>query len=154
MQGYEWHPDSIGSWQTALYCPHTSAGLKSGGETLLCSSAIGYEQLSPGEKQYADRVTAVYSNRFTSGGPSAYDCHHGLRMDPTGTSVMREAQSRRPGWSLGANRIPLVSEHSVTGRKFLACICKNMDHMEVAAAEGQPAVDLEPGESRCACAQR
>jgi alpha-ketoglutarate-dependent taurine dioxygenase len=140
--GYEWHPDSIGSWQTALYCPHTSNALVSGGETLLFSSANAYDLLSPSQQQDAEATTAVYSNRFTSGGPSAFDCHHGLRMDATGTSVMREAQSRRPGWSLGQQRTPLVPTHSVTGRKYLAAVCKNMDHLEVADKV------LEPVESR------
>ena len=147
--GYEWHPDSIGSWQTALYCPHTSTALSSGGETLLFSSANGYDLLPEELKRAAESITAVYSNRFTSGGPSAYDCHHGLRMDATGTSIMREALSQRPGWSLGQQRTPLVLTHSVTGRKYLAAVCKNLDHLEVgSAAEGNQTEMMQPEESR------
>ena len=146
--GYEWHPDSIGSWQTALYCPHTSNALAAGGETLLCSAAAAYTALGPAQRAEADGLTAVYSNRFTAGGPSAYDCHHGLRMDPTGTAVLRDAGTRRPAWALGQQTSPLVMAHSRTGRKYICAVCKNLEHfggMDPAASRAKLTELLLPG---------
>jgi hypothetical protein len=115
--GYDWHVDSIGAYQTALYCPPGGA-LSRGGETLLCSAAAAYDALGPAQRARAEALVGVYSNRYTGGGPSAYDSHHGLRLDPTGTMVVAEATSRRPSWSLGETSSALVRRHSETGRRY------------------------------------
>ena len=112
---YDWHTDSIGAWQTALFCPPGGA-LSSGGETLVCSSAAAYDALSPAQRKRAESLTAVFSNRFTGGSPSAYDFLHGLRLNASGTAVVREASSRRPSWQLSESRTPFVRRHSQTGK--------------------------------------
>ena len=112
---YDWHTDSVGAWQTALFCPPGGA-LSSGGETLLCSSAAAYDALSPAQRERAESLTAVWSNRFTGGSPSAYDFLHGLRLNASGTAVVREASSRRPSWQLSESRTPFVRRHSQTGK--------------------------------------
>ena len=65
-------------------------------------------------------LVATHSNRFTAGGPSAFDCAHGLRMNATGTAVVRGAATQRPNWSLSTAAGPLVEYHSVTGKPYAA----------------------------------
>lgn len=126
---YEWHSDA-GSQTPGVYsilqCLSTPA---SGGETLFTSTARLYDALSVEQRSFAERATAVYSNRFTAGGPAAVDGALGLRMDGTGTRRVRAATSRRDGWSLNESRAPLVVTHPTSGKRVLVAGAKNLDHL-------------------------
>ena len=130
--GYEWHTDNVGPAQTALYCRQP---LSAGGETLFTSAARMYTLLSPPQKRELESLTAVHSNRFTAGGPSAFDCHHGLRMNALGTEVVRGSRTQRPSWALAAAGGPLLEHHSATGLPYLVVVAKNLDQIEGMSVE-------------------
>lgn len=143
--GYEWHTDNVGPSQTALYCRQP---LRAGGETLFTSAARMYEMLSPTEKCELESLTAVHSNRFTAGGPSAFDCYHGLRMNALGTEVVRPSCTQRPSWTLASASGPLVEHHSVTGVPYLVVVAKNLEQisgMTVEASRRKLAELMLPG---------
>jgi alpha-ketoglutarate-dependent taurine dioxygenase len=130
--GYEWHTDNVGPAQTALYCRQP---LRAGGETLFTSAARMYELLTPQQKRELESLVAVHSNRFTAGGPSAFDCHHGLRMNALGTEVVRPAHTQRPSWTLGSASGPLLERHSITGVPYLVVVAKNLERIEGMSVE-------------------
>jgi alpha-ketoglutarate-dependent taurine dioxygenase len=105
--GYEWHTDSPGNFITSMYCVEAPT---EGGETLFASSVKAYAALSPAQQEEAAGLEVFYSNKYTGGGPSAYDCHHGLRMSQTGARLLRQAITRRLKWRLGRGEVaaPMV----------------------------------------------
>jgi alpha-ketoglutarate-dependent taurine dioxygenase len=126
--GYEWHTDNIGPTYTALHC--AGPALARGGETLFASAQRMYEVLGTEAQTELESLEAWHSNRYTSGGPSAFDCHHGLRMNATGTAVLQPASTQRPSWTLSEAKGPLVERHSVTNRPYLVAVPKNLDRIE------------------------
>ena len=127
-----WPQDNVGPSHTALLC---RSPLASGGETLFTSAARMYTELSEEQREKLHSLTAVHSNRFTAGGPSAFDCAHGLRMNATGTAVTRVSHTKRPSWTLSDAAGPLVERHSVTGVPYLVCVAKNLDQIEGMSVE-------------------
>jgi len=119
--------DNVGPSHTALLC---RSPLASGGETLFTSAARMYTELSEEQRERLHSLTAVHSNRFTAGGPSAFDCAHGLRMNATGTAVTRGSRTQRPSWTLSDAAGPLVEHHSVTGVPYVVGVAKNLDQIE------------------------
>eukprot|EP01047_Picozoa_sp_COSAG01_P094698 COSAG01_NODE_25554_length_741_cov_0.841121_1_plen_173_part_10 len=94
-----------------------------------------YELLSPAQKVELGSLTAAHSNRFTAGGPSAFDCYHGLRMNALGTEVVRPARTQRPSWTLASASGPLLERHSATDVPYLVVVAKNLDQIEGMSVE-------------------
>lgn len=126
--GYEWHQDGGGSapFLTLLHCKEACEGA----DTLFADGAALFSRLSPADQQRARSLTAIYSNEFTAGGPTALDVQFGLRMSPCGTLRARPATRRKEGWALGRFRRPLVEvsaeeggtrERLLAGAKGLEC---------------------------------
>ena len=122
--GYEWHVDS--SDLTILYCAETP---DTGGETLFADACRMYEALDEKQRAVADEMRVVYSSRYTGGGPAWLDAECGLRMNPSGTRLLRPASERKPGWALDVSP-PLPATRDVGGRRSLVLSPKNIDHAE------------------------
>ena len=75
-----------------LHCKETP---HQGAETLFADSARMFERLSQEQQDWATQAVGVFSNRFTAGGPAAFDAAFGLRMDPTGCALARQEALRR-----------------------------------------------------------
>mmetsp|Transcript_33970 Transcript_33970/g.41898 ORF Transcript_33970/g.41898 Transcript_33970/m.41898 type:complete len:276 (-) Transcript_33970:428-1255(-) len=123
--GLEWHSDGVGT-NTILSCIQAP---KIGGDTLFASSTKMYNRLDPESKIEASKAIVVYSNRFTSGGYSAYDCENGLRMNSTGTRLLRPAQRRLPSWRYWSKTMPLVFTNE-NGDKFISVDIRKFDHIQ------------------------
>jgi taurine dioxygenase len=120
--GYEWHMDA-----TPLTVLHCRQAPKTGGETLFIDMGTLYESLSPELKQIADLSSAIYSTRHTAGGaPAAMDWVHGLRMNGTGTKVLRGSTSKKPGYV--EKRSPSIPVTGRWGKKTtLQLMAKNLE---------------------------
>ena len=125
--GYEWHQDGGGTapFLTLLHCKEPCTGA----DTLFADGAVLFNRLSPADQQRARSLTAVYSNMFTAGGPTALDAACGLRMSACGTRRVRAATRRKDGWTEGRFRRPLVEvvgpdgiERLLAGAKGLECL--------------------------------
>eukprot|EP01051_Picozoa_sp_SAG22_P001717 SAG22_NODE_71_length_22540_cov_8.918052_1_plen_503_part_00 len=125
--GYEWHVDGSAACLSCLHCKETPAG--AGAETLFADSAALFERLSTAQRAEATGLQARFSNRFTAGSPAAFDAAFGLRMDPTGTRVLRGASRRRESWALNAASRPLAAYNPATGRHHILGGAKNLDQI-------------------------
>ena len=114
--GYQWHTDSGGRALTGMLCKASPA---SGAETLFACSAAMFERLEPAQRRLALEEPCIHSNRFTAGGPAAYDGAFGVRMNATGTRLIQAAERRRPAWALHAHARPLAARNEETGRVHL-----------------------------------
>ncbi len=132
--GYEWHVDS--SDLTILYCAETPA---SGGETLFADACRMYEVLSDEQRAIADGLKVVYSSRYSAGGPAWLDAEYGLRMNPTGTRLLRAATARKDAWVLGESP-PLPATLERNGRRSLVLSPKNIDYIEGYSHEASQAL--------------
>jgi hypothetical protein len=126
--GYEWHQDGGGTapFLTMLHCKEACDGA----DTLFADGAVLFRRLSPADQQRARELTAIYSNAFTAGGPTALDAAHGLRMSPCGTRRVRAATARKPGWKAGRFRRPLVERHSADDAERLLAGAKGLECFE------------------------
>jgi alpha-ketoglutarate-dependent taurine dioxygenase len=124
--GYEWHQDGGGTapFLTMLYCKEPCEGA----DTLFADGEVLFRRLSAQDQQRARSLTAIYSNRFTAGGPTALDAACGLRMSACGTRRARPASRRKEGWSLGQFERPLVETAAPDGRERLLAGAKGIDH--------------------------
>ena len=129
--GYEWHQDGGGSgpFLTLLYCKVPCKGA----DTIFADGEILFQRLSESDKDIARSYTAIYSNEYTAGGPTALDAQYGLRMSPCGTRRIRPSSQRKEGWTPGRFTRPLVEKNAATvggddierllcGAKGLECI--------------------------------
>ena len=129
--GYEWHQDGGGSgpFLTLLYCKIPCKGA----DTIFADGEILFQRLSDSDKDIARSYTAIYSNEYTAGGPTALDVQYGLRMSPCGTRRIRPSSQRKEGWTPGRFTRPLVekknaavggddTERLLCGGKGLECI--------------------------------
>ena len=126
--GYEWHQDGGGTapFLTLLHCKEPCAGA----DTLFADGAVCFHRLSPADQHRARSLTAVYSNLFTAGGPTALDAACGLRMSPCGTRRIRGAAHRKEGWVVGRFRRPLVEVACTDGQERLLAGAKGLEHFE------------------------
>lgn len=126
--GYEWHQDGGGTapFLTLLHCKVACAGA----DTLFADGSVLFNRLSSADQARARSLTAVYSNVFTAGGPTALDAAHGLRMSSCGTRRVRPAQTRKPDWKIGRFRRPLVETVGGGGIERLCCGAKGLEHLE------------------------
>lgn len=93
--GYEWHIDATDI--TLLHCVEAPSV---GGETLFVEQTHLYDKLSPEHKLIAEHSCAMYSTKYTAGGaPAALDWNHGLRMNGTGTKLLRPSSTKKPGYA-------------------------------------------------------
>lgn len=119
--GYEWHADATDI--TLLYCLEAP---DEHGETLFVKLSHLYDSLSPEQKQLADLSSALYSTKHTAGGaPAALDWNHGLRMNGTGTRVLRTAQTKKPGY-VKKTSPPVALTGEWNGRTTLRIMAKNL----------------------------
>ena len=123
--GYEWHADASTECYSMLFCRKSV----SGAETLFADSAKMFERLSPEQQEFALQTTAVFSNEFTAGGPAAFDAAFGMRMNPTGTRVIRGASRRRKNWQLGSHTRPLAGRDESLGVTYLWAGAKNIHYI-------------------------
>ena len=98
-----------------------------GADTLFADGAVLFSRLCPADQQRACELTAVYSNEFTAGGPTALDAEHGLRMSACGTRRIRAAAQRKEGWSAGRFCRPLVATSAADGAARLLAGAKGLD---------------------------
>ena len=124
--GYEWHQDASSECYSCLHCKETP---QYGAETLFASAATMFSRLSPEQQAFALEAEGVFSNQFTAGGPAAYDAAFGLRMNPTGTRLLRPAERRRESWKLGSSARPITFVDPMNGRTYLWAGAKNMEHL-------------------------
>ena len=105
--GYEWHQDGGGSapFITMLHCKEPAEGA----DTLFADGAVLFARLSAADQQHARSWSAVYSNEFTAGGPTALDAAYGVRVSACGTRRLRAASRRKTGWTLSRFRRSLVT---------------------------------------------
>lgn len=132
--GYEWHQDGGGTapFLTMLHCKEPCAGA----DTLFADGRVLFRRLAPSDRQRARTLTAVYSNRFTGGGPTALDAECGVRMSPCGTRLVQSASRRKEGWSLGRFERPIVETAAADGCERLLAGAKGLDHFRgMGAAE-------------------
>lgn len=124
--GYEWHQDGGGSapFITMLHCKEPAEGA----DTLFADGAVLFARLSAADQQHARSWSAVYSNEFTAGGPTALDAAYGVRVSACGTRRLRAASRRKTGWTLSRFRRSLVTvardgvERLLAGGKALECL--------------------------------
>ena len=109
-----------------LFCRKAPAA---GAETLFADSAKMFNRLSPEQQEWALNTEAVFSNEFTAGGPAAFDAAYGLRMNPTGTRVIRGASRRRDNWQLGEHTRRLAGRDETSGVAYLWAGAKNIHHI-------------------------
>ena len=142
--GYEWHQDGGGSapFITMLHCKEPAEGA----DTLFADGAVLFARLSAADQQHARSWSAVYSNEFTAGGPTALDAAYGVRVSACGTRRLRAASRRKTGWTLSRFRRSLVTvardgvERLLAGGKALECletIAPDTAHASV-GAQGTP----------------
>jgi len=89
--GLEWHSDGHACY-TVLHCHKTP---QRGGDTLFTSSYGILDRLDDEIRKIAEQCIAVYGNRYTfcKGSPSAVDCNKGLRMNETGTKLLKPVRN-------------------------------------------------------------
>ena len=119
--------DASSECYSMLHCKETP---HQGAETLFADSARMFERLSREQQEWATQAVGVFSNRFTAGGPAAFDAAFGLRMDPTGCALARPASRRRASWELDTHTRPMTRTDPETGRTYLWAGAKNLDHVE------------------------
>ena len=126
--GYEWHQDGGGSapFLTLLHCKQACAGA----DTIFADGEALLRRLSAADRERARSLTAVYSNEFTAGGPTALDAEYGLRMSACGTRRVRAAARRKDGWVLGRFARPLVETAAADGIERLLCGAKGLECLE------------------------
>lgn len=124
--GYEWHQDASTLCYSMLFCRRAPSA---GAETLFADSAKMFQRLSPAQQEWALQTEAVFSNEFTAGGPAAFDAVYGLRMNPTGTRVIRSASRRRENWELGSYTRRLAGRDAISGAAYLWAGAKNIHHI-------------------------
>lgn len=124
--GYEWHQDASTECYSMLFC---RAAPLAGAETLFADCAKMFNRLSPEQQEWALQTEAVFSNEFTAGGPAAFDAAYGLRMNSTGTRVIRGASRRRESWQLGEHKRRLAGRDERSGVAYLWAGAKNMHHI-------------------------
>ena len=123
--GYEWHADATDI--TLLYCLEAPTVH---GETLFVELSHLYDSLSPEQKQLADSSSAMYSTKRTAGGaPAALDWNHGLRMNGTGTKVLRGALTKKPGYVMKTSP-PIKMTSTWNGKTTLRIMSKNLESLE------------------------
>eukprot|EP00537_Pseudo-nitzschia_pungens_P011838 CAMPEP_0172395570 /NCGR_PEP_ID=MMETSP1061-20121228/20522_1 /TAXON_ID=37318 /ORGANISM="Pseudo-nitzschia pungens, Strain cf. pungens" /LENGTH=1138 /DNA_ID=CAMNT_0013127199 /DNA_START=89 /DNA_END=3505 /DNA_ORIENTATION=+ len=122
--GYEWHVDATDV--TLLYCLEAP---QDHGETLFVELSHLYDALTPEQKQLADLSCALYSTKHTAGGaPAALDWNHGLRMNGTGTKVLRKSVTKKPGYVMKTSPpVPMIGEWN--GKKTLRIMSKNLESL-------------------------
>lgn len=123
--GYEWHQDASTECYSMLFCRKAPAA---GAETLFADSAKMFRRLSPEQQKWALQTEAVFSNEHTAGGPAAFDAAYGLRMNATGTRVIRGASRRRDNWQLGEHTRRLAGRDA-NGVGYLWAGAKNIHHI-------------------------
>ncbi len=123
--GYEWHQDASTECYSMLFCRKAPPA---GAETLFADSAKMFKRLSPKQQEWALQTEAVFSNEHTAGGPAAFDAAFGLRMNATGTRVIRGASHRRHNWQLGEHTRRLA-ERDENGVGYLWAGAKNIHHI-------------------------
>lgn len=125
--GYEWHQDGggTGPYLTLLHCKVPCVGA----DTIFADGDVLFRRLSETDQEIARSHTAVYSNKYTAGGPTALDVAYGLRMSPCGTRRLRPSTRRKDGWTIGQFTRPLVEtavgdaiERLLCGAKGLECL--------------------------------
>jgi len=126
--GYEWHQDGGGTapFLTLLHCKFPCEGA----DTLFADGQALFDRLSREDQRRARALTAVYSNEFTAGGPTALDAACGLRMSPCGTRRVRSATRRKEGWEPGRFSRPLVETACADGAERLLAGAKGLERFE------------------------
>lgn len=122
--GYEWHVDATDI--TMLYCLEAP---KDHGETLFVELSHLYDSLTPEQKQLVSLSCALYSTKHTAGGaPAALDYNHGVRMNGTGTKVLRTAQTKKPGYKMKTSP-PVPMTGTWNGKTTLRIMSKNLESL-------------------------
>lgn len=136
--GYEWHQDGGGTapFLTMLHCKEPCVGA----DTLFADGRVLFRRLAPADRRHARTLTAIYSNRFTAGGPTALDAECGVRMSPCGTRRVQPASRRKEHWSLCRFERPLVETAAADGHERLLAGAKGFERfrgmgVEESAAE-------------------
>ena len=88
-----------------------------------------FDRLPVAEQERARSLTAVYSNEYTAGGPTALDAAYGLRMSACGTRRIRASGERKLGWKPGRFTRPVV-EVGLDGRERLLAGAKGLECLE------------------------
>jgi len=148
--GYEWHVDSTDL--TILACREAP---DAGGDTLFVSTHDLFDALSDEQKERARAMRVVYSNKYTAGGPAWRDAELGLRMNASGTRMVRPATDRKAGWKMG-DRLPLPACFERNGKTAMVLSPKNIEMVDdLALEESQRLVQelLQPGLDPCSDAK-
>jgi alpha-ketoglutarate-dependent taurine dioxygenase len=136
--GYEWHSDGERRL-TMLSCTEAP---RAGGETLFTSSSEVYTNLPADERAQADCIIAVYGSANTSGGPSAFDCERGLRMNADGTRLLRPVASKPSGCKEWESRRPLVrSRDGDPSQRFITVDIRHFLRFEYFVSESSDSSD-------------